>query len=110
MANDPIAALEAECARLRDELATVRLSAAAVVAAEHEAEQRAATAIHHAAAEALREAAYELAQRADHTRDKPAGWATGIRDAVATVRARAAIEDAAHPAQRWRPPRPRQHH
>jgi hypothetical protein len=108
---DPIAALEAESASLRDRLANCRLdAAAAIVSAEHDAEQRAADTIRHAAAEALRETAYELAQRLEtNRRARSEEWLAGYQAAAAVVRARTAIEDTATPP-RWRPPRPRQHH
>jgi phage-related tail fiber protein len=99
-----VVALEAECARLRDELAGTRLQAAATLAAERR----------HGRAEALREAAHELTLRVETTRTRTEAWQTGVRDAVDALRARAAIEEAASPAPPRaaatpRAPRPRQH-
>jgi hypothetical protein len=97
-----LVALEAECARLRDELAGTRLQAAATLAAERR----------HGRAEALREAAHELTLRVETTRTRTEAWQAGVRDAVDALRARATIEEAASPAPARtaaRAPRPRQH-
>jgi hypothetical protein len=96
-----VAALEAECAALRDRMASLLLSSAANVLAARR----------HGRAEALREAAEELTERLQSTRTRTEAWRAGVADAVDALRARAAIEDAASPAPARGPraPRPRQH-